>query len=192
MKVETGPIEGMRLIHPRVFEDARGSFFETFHPNRYREAGLSLPFVQDNRSISGRSVLRGLHYQVLRPQGHLITLTRGSVFDVGVDLRPDSPTFGQSVSAILSADQPCQLYLPPGVAHGFCVLSDHAEIWYKCTDLYQPGDEGGLLWSDPDIGISWPISNPVISPRDAAYPRLRDIPTDRLPQIRQACGDTSR
>ncbi|MEJ2378419.1 MAG: dTDP-4-dehydrorhamnose 3,5-epimerase [Pseudolabrys sp.] len=118
---------------------------------------------------------------VTRPQGHLVTLTSGRIFDVGVDLRPTSPTFAKWVAAELTADPPVQIYLPPGVAHGFCVLSDSAEIWYKCTDYYRPGDEGGLLWNDPDLAIVWPVDNPTVAARDAVLPRLKDIPRERLP-----------
>lgn len=181
MKVHRCAIAGVMLIEPRVFRDERGFFFESFRQTRYSRYGLTSPFVQDNRSSSLRNVLRGLHYQIRHCQGHLVTITRGAVFDVGVDLRRGSPTFGHWAGFVLTASPPLQLYLPPGLAHGFCVLSDIAEIWYKCTEIYHPEDEGGLLWCDPDVGIEWPITDPIIAPRDAAYPRLKDIPEHRLP-----------
>lgn len=180
---ETFDIPGAVKITLQPIRDERGAFFESFRKDRYSEAGIRYEFVQDNRSISFRHVLRGLHYQITRPQGHLVTLTSGRIFDVGVDLRPQSPAFGKWVAAELTADPPVQLFLPPGVAHGFCVLSDSAEIWYKCTDYYQQGDEAGLLWNDPDIGIPWPVQNPTIAARDAGLPRLKDIARNRLPTI---------
>ena len=183
MKIERVAIPGIVVIEPKVFSDERGSFFETFHPDRYAEAGIDIGHGQDNRSISEKAVLRGLHYQVRHPQGHLVTLTRGTIFDVGVDLRRNSPTFGQAFSTILTADPPRQIFHPPGIAHGFCVLSDVAEIWYKCTERYFADDEGGLLWSDPDLAIDWPLKSPIVSSRDASYPRLKDIAADRLPHI---------
>lgn len=183
MKVETTNVAGAVIIELDIFEDDRGCFFETFQASRYADIGIPGPFFQDDRSISRRGVLRGLHYQVRFPQGHLITLTRGSIFDVGVDLRRNSPTFGRIITNTLVANPPRQLYLPPGVAHGFCVLTDIAEIWYKCTEIYHADDEGGLLWSDPDLGIDWPLKSPIISPRDAGYPHLKDISADRLPHI---------
>jgi dTDP-4-dehydrorhamnose 3,5-epimerase len=176
-------IPGAVKIALQPIRDDRGAFFETFRADGYAAIGIKYDFVQDNRSLSVRHVLRGLHYQVTRPQGHLVTLTSGRIFDVGVDLRPQSPAFGKWVAVELTADPPVQLFLPPGVAHGFCVLSESAEIWYKCTDYYQHGDEAGLLWNDPDLGIPWPIANPVVASRDAGLPRLRDIPKNRLPSI---------
>jgi dTDP-4-dehydrorhamnose 3,5-epimerase len=181
LKIERTDIPGIVVIEPQVFTDDRGSFFETFQAARYADAGIPERFPQDNRSVSRKGVLRAFHYQIEHPQGHLVTLTHGTIYDVGVDLRPGSPTFGRWYATTLTADPPRQIFHPPGVAHGFCVLSDSADIWYKCSDLYHAGDEGGLLWSDPDLGIPWPLHNPVIHPRDAAFPRLRDIPKDRLP-----------
>jgi len=181
VKIETFDMPGVVKFTPQAWRDDRGGFLETFRKDVYAAAGIDHEFVQDNRSLSVRNVLRGLHYQVTRPQGHLVTLTSGRIFDVGVDLRPRSPAFGKWVAIELTADPPVQLYLPPGVAHGFFVLSETAKIWYKCTDYYQAGDEGGLLWNDPDIGIPWPTDNPVIADRDAHLPRLRDIPKERLP-----------
>jgi dTDP-4-dehydrorhamnose 3,5-epimerase len=181
MKAENTEIPGVLRIIPQGFRDERGSFLETYHRDRYRKAGLDTEFVQDNRSFSQHHVLRGMHYQVHHPQGHLVTVVHGTVFDVGVDLRPQSPTFGSWLGFTLSADEPSQIYWPPGIAHGFCVLSKEAEILYKCTNFYYSDDEGGLLWNDPDIGIEWPITSPIVKERDAAFPRLRDIPPTQLP-----------
>lgn len=182
MKTEAFAIPGAVKITLQPHRDDRGTFFETFRKDAYAAAGISYEFVQDNRSVSLRHVLRGLHYQIRRPQGYLVTLTSGRIFDVGVDLRPASPAFGKWIACELTADPPVQLFLPPGVAHGFCVLSESAEIWYKCTDYYQPGDEGGLLWNDPDLGVPWPVAEPIIAARDASLPRLKDIPRHRLSQ----------
>lgn len=183
MKIETFDIPGVVKITLQPFRDDRGTFFETFRKESYAAAGIQYDFLQDNRSISFRHLLRGLHYQVIGPQGHLVTLTSGSIFDVGVDLRPDSPTFEKWVACALTTDPPVQLFLPPEVTHGFCVLSESAEIWYKCTDYYRSGDEAGLLWSDPDLRIPWPIKKPIITDRDGGLPRLREIPKDRLQSI---------
>jgi len=183
MKVTQTEVDGALLIELDVWRDARGRFAETFQVERYAASGLDATFVQDDFSFSTGNVLRGLHYQVKRPQGHLVTVLRGRVFDVGLDLRAGSPTFGQTVGRVLDAEGPQQLYLPPGLAHGFCVLSEETEIHYKCTDIYQPGDEAGVLWSDPDLAIAWPIEGPVLSDKDTAWPRLRDVPPERLPHI---------
>lgn len=183
MKIETFDIPGVVKLTLQPFRDERGAFFETFRKDRYAEAGIRHEFVQDNRSMSFWHVLRGMHYQITRPQGHLVTLTSGHIFDVGVDLRPASPAFGKWVATELSADPPVQIFLPPGVAHGFCVLSESAEIWYKCTDYYHESDEAGLAWNDPDLGIPWPVDKPILAARDAALPRLKDIARDRLPSV---------
>jgi dTDP-4-dehydrorhamnose 3,5-epimerase len=164
-----------------VFGDTRGFFLESFQAQRYAEEGMAGPFVQDNHSRSRRGVLRGLHYQLKHPQGKLVWVTRGEVFDVAVDIRRGSPTFGRWVGVILSEDNHRQLYVPPGMAHGFYVLSDTADFLYKCTDLYYPEDEGGVLWSDPDIGIRWPTLAPQLSEKDQGYPKLADVPAERLP-----------
>jgi len=181
MKVRETAIAGAILLFPDVLRDERGFFMETYHDRRYAEFGIDLTFRQDNRSLSSRGVLRGLHYQVAQPQGHLVMVLAGEIFDVGLDLRRGSPTFGQAMSMVLKADDFSQLWLPPGVAHGFCVLSETGEIHYKCSDLYAPGDEAGVLWNDPDLAIDWPIDSPVIAPRDQKLPRLRDVPENRLP-----------
>lgn len=180
--VETG-IYGAYLIELDVFGDQRGFFLESYQRRRYMDSGINAEFVQDNRSFSGGRVLRGLHYQVEHPIGQLIYVTRGEVFDVGLDLRRDSPTFGHHVSYTLSEDLPRQLYLPPGVAHGFCTLAEENEILYKCSEYYYPDDEAGVLWSDPDIGIKWPIESPVINARDAGYPCMKDVDESMFPRI---------
>ncbi len=178
---ETG-LAGLLLIEPRYFRDERGYFLETFSAPRYRDAGITDDFVQENHSRSGKGILRGLHFQVRRPQAQLVTVMRGRVFDVAVDLRRTSTTFGRWFGAELSDEGVCQMYMAPGFAHGFCVLSDCADLHYMVSRIYDHSDEGGLLWNDPDIGISWPLEMPVVSARDAAYPRLRDIAPDRLPR----------
>jgi len=167
MKITTTAIPGVLLITPKVFGDSRGFFLESFHAARYAEAGIPSSFVQDNHSRSAKGVLRGLHFQKQYPQGKLVYVTIGTVFDVAVDIRKDSPTFGQWVGVTLSADEHQQFYIPPGFAHGFCVLSDTADFHYKCTDYYHPEDEGSLRWDDPDIGIQWPLTDPILSTKDA-------------------------
>ena len=149
-------LNGTFIIEPTVFGDNRGYFMETYNYKDFAEAGLSMKFVQDNQSASSKGVLRGLHFQTKHPQGKLVRVLRGSVFDVAVDIIPNSPTFGQWVGVELSAENKKQLYIPAGFAHGFLVLSDYAEFAYKCTDFYDPTGEGGLIWNDPDIGIEWP------------------------------------
>lgn len=181
MKVTKTDIEGAYLIDLDVYGDKRGFFLESYHYQRYAEHGIDVEFVQDNRSFSVKSIVRGLHYQMRHPIGHLIYVTHGCVFDVGVDLRPHSATFGKYVAYTLSADKPQQLYLPPGVAHGFCTLADENEILYKCSEYYDPNDEAGVLWNDPDIGIDWPIQHPAIKERDAAFPKLKEISPSCLP-----------
>ncbi|MFM8584256.1 MAG: dTDP-4-dehydrorhamnose 3,5-epimerase [Planctomycetaceae bacterium] len=169
------PLPGCHVIEPRVFADDRGCFFETYHAEKFRGAGLELPFVQDNHSHSRRNVVRGLHYQVRRPQGKLVRVVQGEIFDVAVDLRPTSPTLGQWFGIRLSAERRNQLYLPPGMAHGFCVLSETADVVYKCTDLYLPEDERTILWNDAELGIAWPLSGPpIVSARDARASSFRD------------------
>ena len=166
-------LNGVLVIEPKSFGDARGFFLETFQVERYREfAGIDLPFVQDNHSRSSRGVLRGLHAQRQHPQGKLVRVARGEVFDVAVDINPASRTFGKWAGAFLSDENHRQLWIPPGYAHGFVVLSEVADFEYKCTDLYYPEDEIGLIWNDPQVNIDWPIRNPVISDKDAQLPPL--------------------
>ena len=175
MKVIETALPGVLIIEPKVFGDHRGFFLETFQVDRYREAGITLPFVQDNHSRSQRGVLRGLHFQKTRPQGKLVSVSRGAVYDVAVDIDPASATYGQFVGVELNDDNHRQMWVPPGYAHGFCVLSEVADFQYKCTDFYFPADEGGLLWNDPDVGIPWPITEPQLSAKDIDNPRLRDL-----------------
>jgi dTDP-4-dehydrorhamnose 3,5-epimerase len=169
------PLNGVVLIEPRVFEDARGFFMETYRADRFKEGGIDLPFVQDNHSRSLKGTLRGLHYQIERPQGKLLRVVSGEIFDVAVDLRKGSPTFAQWHGERLSSGNRLQLYIPPGFAHGFCVLSDTAEIVYKCTDVYSPGGERAIRWNDPELGIEWPVAEPLLSPKDAAAPSLAEM-----------------
>jgi dTDP-4-dehydrorhamnose 3,5-epimerase len=177
MKVTKTTLEGCVVIEPKVFGDHRGFFKETFQAERYQEAGLALPFVQDNHSRSTKGVLRGLHYQKNKPQGKLVTCPYGEVFDVAVDLRAGSPTFGQWEGLILSGENHLQFYVPPGFAHAFLVLSDTADFQYKCTDYYDPSDEGGIIWNDPDVGIDWPLADieAKLSEKDRLLPTLKEI-----------------
>lgn len=175
MRVEATPLAGVLLIIPRVFEDARGFFMETYHQPRFAEAGLPAAFVQDNLSGSVARTLRGMHYQVDRPQGKLVQAVTGEVFDVAVDVRVGSPTFGRWFGATLSDRNRHQLYIPPGFAHGFCVLSDFAQVAYKCTDVYAPGGERGIRWDDPEIGIEWPVADPILSDKDRDAPLLSQL-----------------
>jgi len=186
MKVTPTDLPGVLLIEPAVFSDARGFFLENYHARRYTEVGIPGPFVQDNHSRSRQGVLRGLHYQLHHPQGKLVWVTRGEVFDVVVDIRQGSPTFGHWIGMVLTEDNHRQLYVPPGCAHGFCVLSDIADFLYKCHDFYHPEDEGGILWCDPDLAIAWPVSAPALSPKDQHYPRLAEVPRARLPLYESA------
>jgi dTDP-4-dehydrorhamnose 3,5-epimerase len=164
------------IIVPKVFGDERGFFLETFHRSRYSDlAEISLPFVQDNHSRSSKGVLRGLHFQKTKPQGKLVRVVRGEVFDVAVDIRRGSSTFAQWEGVILSEENKKQFWVPPGFAHGFVVLSDVADFEYKCTDYYDPLDEDSILWSDPDLDISWPVENPVLSDKDRSANKLVDL-----------------
>lgn len=170
-------IEGLYVIEPTVFKDERGYFVETYNQNDMKEAGLDMVFVQDNQSMSTRGVLRGLHFQKQFPQGKLVRVVRGKVFDVAVDLRSDSKTYGKWFGVELSAENMKQFYISEGFAHGFLVLSDEAEFCYKCTDFYHPGDEGGLTWNDPEIGVEWPLEEGVdliISEKDQKWKGLKD------------------
>lgn len=175
MNVIETQLPGVLIIEPKVFGDHRGFFKETFQVERYRVAGIELPFVQDNHSRSQKGVLRGLHLQKTRPQGKLVSCSLGAVYDVAVDVDPASATFGQYVGVELTEDNHKQLWIPPGYAHGFCVLSDVADFQYKCTDLYFPEDEGGLIWNDPDVNIAWPITTPQLSDKDLKLPTLAQI-----------------
>jgi len=180
MKVLTTELPGVVLIEPTAYRDQRGFFLETYHAGKYRAAGVEGIFVQDNHSHSVRGTVRGLHAQCRRPQGKLVRVLRGEIFDVAVDIRPSSPSFRRWVGVRLSAESFQQLYIPPGFAHGFCVLSETADVEYKCTELYDPADEVGILWNDPELGITWPVREPILSQKDRAAPRLAEL-TDVLP-----------
>ena len=177
MNVISTEIDGVVIIEPKVFGDERGFFLETFQAERYAElAGIDLPFVQDNHSRSGKNVLRGLHFQKSKPQGKLVRVVRGEVFDVAVDIRKGSPTYGKWAGVLLSEDNKRQFWVPPGLAHGFVVLSESADFEYKCTDYYDPSDEGALIWNDPDVGIEWPEGiEPILSAKDQVALRLKDL-----------------
>ena len=180
MRIIATEIEDVQIIEPRVFEDDRGYFLETFHVERFKSSALWHVFVQDNLSFSVKSTLRGLHFQVTRPQAKLVQVISGEIFDVAVDIRPTSPSFGRWVGVHLSEHNRRQVLIPEGFAHGFCVLSECAHVTYKCSDFYDRDDEGGILWSDPDIGIDWPVIHPIVSAKDARLPVMRDLPPEKL------------
>ena len=175
MEVSETDLNGVLIIKPQVFGDKRGFFKEIYHSEKYLEAGINLNFIQDNYSRSTKGVLRGMHYQKTKPQGKLIQCLRGEIFDVIVDINKESKTFGRYISTNLTEDNHVQVYIPPGYAHGFCVLSDTAEISYKCTEFYYPEDEAGLAWDDPDVAISWPFKNPILSEKDKHHPNLKNL-----------------
>lgn len=175
MKVLKTKLSGCVIIEPDVFTDDRGFFFESFQSNRYSDiAGITMPFVQDNHSCSSKDVLRGLHFQKTRPQGKLVRVVRGEVFDVALDIRKDSPTFGLWEAIILSGENKKQFWVPPGLAHGFLVLSETAEFEYKCTDYYDPSDEGVIAWNDSSLDIPWPTTNPITSQKDSFAKKLSE------------------
>jgi dTDP-4-dehydrorhamnose 3,5-epimerase len=176
MKVVPTELPEVLIVEPKVHGDSRGFFFEAFHAKRYAEVGITGSFVQDNLSRSVRGTLRGLHFQEPRAQGKLVQVLRGTVWDVAVDVRRGSPRFGRWVAVELSEGTPRQLWIPPGFAHGFCVLSESADFFYKCTEIYAPECEQSVAWNDPAIGISWPVSEPLLSAKDRAAPRLADAP----------------
>ena len=178
MRVEHTSLDGVLILKPKRFVDDRGFFSETFSQELYDHAGVCGPFIQDNFSNSKRHVLRGLHFQ--RRQAKLVSVVRGEVFDVVVDIRPNSNQFGAWEGTHLSRDNGKQLYLPAGFAHGFCVLSEEADVWYKTSDIYRPKEEGGLRWNDKKINIDWPISSPILSARDQTHPSLEDLDLSQL------------
>lgn len=180
MKITGCAIEGLLLIEPQVFGDARGFFLESWNARRYAEAGIRVGFVQDNLSFSRRGTVRGLHFQNPAAQAKLVSVLHGAVFDVAVDLRRSSPTFGRWYGVELSADTQRQFFIPPGFAHGFAVLSDTALFFYKCSDFYAPQHEVTIAWDDPDIGVKWPVAEPVLSEKDRRGLRLKDVPPERL------------
>jgi len=180
VRVVATAIPGVLVVEPDVHADGRGFFLETYHADRYRAHGIDGPFVQDNHSRSARGTLRGLHLQLARPQGKLVRVIEGEIYDVAVDVRRGSPTFGRFVGLTLTAENFRQCYVPPGFAHGFCVVSPVAQVEYKCTDIYDPASEIGIAWNDPAIGIPWPVEEPLLSARDARHPPLAEV-RDRLP-----------
>jgi dTDP-4-dehydrorhamnose 3,5-epimerase len=180
MNVIPCPISGLLIIEPKVFGDPRGYFMETWNQRRYREAGVTADFVQDNLSFSRRGILRGLHFQNPKPQGKLLQVLEGEVYDVAVDLRRSSSTFGKWHGLAISSENKRQFYIPPGFAHGFVVLSETVLFHYKCTELYSPKDDMAIRWDDPDIKIEWPLKEPLLSERDLKGMLLRDVPPDRL------------
>ena len=184
MRVVLTDLPGVLIVEPEVCADGRGFFMETYHEERYREHGIEGPFVQDNHSRSVAGTLRGLHLQVRRPQGKLVRVIEGEVFDVSVDVRRGSPTFGRWVGVTLTAENVRQCYVPRGFAHGFCVLSPIAQVEYKCTDFYDPGGELGVAWDDPALAIPWPVRDPILSARDKGHPTLAEL-GDKLPEWRR-------
>ncbi len=183
MRVEETGFKGLLLIEPQCYRDDRGFFLESFQRERYRAAGITDAFVQDNHSRSVKGVLRGLHFQVKRPQAQIVTVIRGRIFDVAVDLRSHSPTFGRWYGIELSDEGLRQLYMAAGFGHGFCVLSEYADLYYKVSRVYDRDDEGGIVWNDKDVEVRWPIENPIVSERDSAYPHFHELDPVRLPHV---------
>lgn len=183
MKVIETILPGVLRVIPDLYKDPRGFFMETYHAAKFKALGLPEIFLQDNHSRSGKGILRGLHFQRTRQQGKLVRAVSGALFDVAVDIRQGSPTFGQWYGQVLTAETPEFLYIPEGFAHGFYSLEENTELVYKCTDLYDPSDEGGIRWDDPDIGISWPGGTPTVSQKDALYPFLKDLSPESLPKV---------
>ena len=190
MNIREMGLPGVLLIEPEVFGDPRGYFMETFHARRYRDAGIGETFVQDNLSQSGAGILRGLHFQHPHGQGKLAQVLQGMAYDVVVDVRAGSPTFGRWVAETLSADNMLQIYAPPGFAHGFCAVQAPVLFTYKVTEFYAPADEVSVLWNDPDLAIPWPVAEPVLNDKDKNAPRLRDIPAVRLPAYESGARKT--
>lgn len=185
MEIRKTSLEGVLVIEPPVFRDARGFFVETYHTEKFAAGGLDVTFVQDNHSKSSKGTLRGLHGQHRKPQGKLVRALEGEIFDVAIDIRKGSPTWGQWYGEILTADNFLQLYVPPWCLHGFLVLSESAQVAYKCTDVYDPGYELGVRWNDPEIGIEWPYDGePLLSGKDAEAPLLSEIPEEHLPHYK--------
>ena len=180
-RVRKTSLSEVLLVEPEVFKDDRGFFMETFHQQKYSTKGIDCVFVQDNYSRSKRATLRGLHYQLKHAQAKLVYVARGEIFDVVVDIRQGSPSFGHWAGALLSDENNHQIFVPEGFAHGFCVLSETADVMYKCTDFYVPEDEYGILWADSVVGIDWPIENPILSKKDSQNPSLNDVPKECLP-----------
>lgn len=176
MNIRDGRLAGIKIIEPRLFEDSRGFFMESYNAKKLANHGITMNFVQDNHSSSTKGVLRGLHFQINPGQDKIVRVVSGEVFDVVVDIRHDSPTFGQWESFIISASNHTMVFIPKGFAHGFCALSDNVEFLYKCSEYYAPVDERGIIWNDPAIGIKWPVSEPVLSDKDTKYPSIKELP----------------
>ena len=191
MKISPTELPDVLLVEPDVHRDARGFFFESWHAEKFAEAGLDERFVQDNHSRSQRGTLRGLHAQIAKPQGKLVRVSQGEIFDVAVDIRRGSPTFGRHVGVVLSAENFLQLWIPEGFAHGFCVLSEFADLQYRCTDVYDPTSELTIAWDDPALGIDWPIEDPLLSAKDRHGTRLADCTDADLPVYSAASSPTS-
>ena len=181
MKITQMQIPGVLLVEPRIFRDSRGHFLETWNSERYYEKGFAETFVQDNVSFSAFNVIRGLHYQLGRPQGKFVMVLQGQIYDVAVDIRRGSPHFGKWTAARLSSEDCRQLFIPAGFAHGFCVISETAVVHYKCTDFYCPAEERGIRWDDPALSIAWPVADPIVSEKDRIYPTLSEIAAEDLP-----------
>jgi len=183
MNIRETKLKGVLVLEPDTFSDERGFFLETWNSLRYEKAGILGPFVQDNVSFSKKGTLRGLHFQYPQSQGKLIQVLSGEVLDVVVDIRVGSPTFSQWESYVLSNKNHTQIFIPPGFAHGFCVTSETAVFSYKCTEFYNPESQGSIIWNDPDLNIDWPITEPILSPKDTDCPRLKDLPPNKLPKF---------
>lgn len=181
MNVISTCLDGVLILEPKVHGDHRGFFVESYQTQRYMDAGVDVAFVQDNISFSKRHTLRGLHYQYPHGQAKLVQALQGEIFDVAVDIRHGSPTFGQWTGTVLTSDNRCQFFVPEGYAHGFMVLSESALFMYKCSDYYMPENEGGIIWNDPELGIDWPAGTPILSDRDQGLKRLCDIDPEQLP-----------
>ncbi|NOZ03917.1 MAG: dTDP-4-dehydrorhamnose 3,5-epimerase [FCB group bacterium] len=185
MRIEKTPLPGLFILWPKVFEDERGYFFESYREPVFRDLGLPVDFKQDNQAASEKGVLRGLHYQLRYPQGKLVRVSLGEVYDVAVDIRRGSPTFGRYFGTRLSDKNHKMMFVPAGFAHGYCVLSPRAIFQYKCTEIYHPEDEYGVIWNDPELAIDWPVSEPVVSEKDSSLPTLQAVPRDELPKYQE-------
>lgn len=181
MKITNTSLDDILIVEPEAYTDSRGFFMELFHQARYTQSGLPQHFIQDNLSFSVQNTLRGLHYQIHKAQAKLVQAITGEIFDVAVDIRAGSPSFGKWTGTILSAENKRQMFIPEGFAHGFCVVSETAHVLYKCSDYYTPEDEGGIFWADPGIGIDWPVKHPILSEKDNRFQYLSDILPEKLP-----------
>ena len=182
MNIETTNIDGVIILKPEKYDDDRGFFTELYSIRKYTSNIIPKKSIQFNFSHSNKSVLRGLHFQIQKPQAKIVQVLNGTIFDVGVDLRKNSPTFGKHFSIEMNQNDCFQVYFPPGIAHGFCVLSDYADVMYHCSEYYFPEDENGIVWDDPDLGINWPIEKPIVSAKDQSFQRLSNLNPDKYPQ----------